>query len=97
MTKDVLFVQGGGEGVHRNWDARLVASLGKELGPNYRITYPLMPNKSDPNVAAWQGAISKALASLGDRVILVVTRLAPRSSSTSWRDAKRSRRSLGFS
>ena len=71
MTKDVLFVQGGGEGVHRNWDLKLVASLGKELGPNYRITYPLMPNESDPNVAAWQGAIAKALASLGDGVVLV--------------------------
>ena len=71
MTKDLLFVQGGGEGAHDEWDLKLVASLGKELGPNYRITYPLMPNESDPNVAAWQRAIAEALASLGEGVVLV--------------------------
>ena len=31
--RQVLFVQGGGEGVHDAWDNRLVDSLGGELGP----------------------------------------------------------------
>jgi hypothetical protein len=71
MTRQVFFVQGGGEGAHDEWDSKLVASLGKELGPNYRISYPLMPNESDPEVAAWERAIAEELASLGDGVILV--------------------------
>ena len=33
----VLFVQGGGKGVHDDWDSKLVESLRKELGQGYAI------------------------------------------------------------
>jgi hypothetical protein len=36
MKKQVLFVQGAGQGAHEE-DAKLAASLGKELGPGYEV------------------------------------------------------------
>ena len=44
---DVLFVQGAGEGVHDDWDRKLVESLRRELGPHYDVRYPRMPNEAD--------------------------------------------------
>ena len=64
MVKQVLFVQGGGEGVHDQWDNHLVDSLKAELGPGYEIRYPVMPNESDPNYAAWKPAVQRELAAL---------------------------------
>lgn len=40
MTKRVLFVQGGGEGVHDQWDDKLVESLERELGEGYVVAIP---------------------------------------------------------
>jgi hypothetical protein len=34
MTKQVLFIQGGGEGAHDQWDNKLVANLADKLGPS---------------------------------------------------------------
>lgn len=71
MTKQVLFIQGGGEAVHDEWDNKLVASLERELGPEYEIRYPSMPNEADPNYALWKAALKKEFASLSDAAILV--------------------------
>jgi predicted alpha/beta hydrolase family esterase len=71
MTKQILFIQGGGEGAHDQWDNKLVASLADTLGPLYEISYPRMPNEGDPSYAAWRAAISKAIAGLSDNPILV--------------------------
>src|SRR5262249_48060199 len=70
MRKQILFVQGGGEG---GWqaDAELVASLQRELGPDYEIRYPRMPNEDSPDAAAWKQQLAKELDSIGDRAILV--------------------------
>ena len=54
MTRQVLFVQGGGEGVHDQWDDKLVASLRRELGPGYEVRYPRMPGEDDPHYAPWK-------------------------------------------
>src|SRR5207244_1917562 len=70
-TKQVLFVQGGGEGAHDRWDDKLVASLARDLGPSYEILYPLMPNEDDPNYARWKSALQCAFAGLEDGAILV--------------------------
>ena len=69
--KDVLFIQGGGRGVHADWDLALVESLRRELGPDYEVRYPLMPNEDDPSVANWQPAIERELAALGKGAIVV--------------------------
>ena len=70
MTRRVLFIQGGGEGAHEV-DARLVASLAKQLGPDYEIHYPVMPNEASPDYPTWSRVLTEQLAHLGNGVILV--------------------------
>ena len=69
--RQVLFVQGGGDGVHDQWDNHLVDSLRSELGPAYEIRYPVMPNEADPEYAVWKLALQKELASLDPGAIVV--------------------------
>lgn len=71
MKHQLLFVQGGGEGTHDDWDEKLVESLRSGLGPNYEIRYPRMPNEDDPNYATWKAALENELAALNDGAILV--------------------------
>lgn len=70
MTKQVLFIQGAGAGAHEA-DARLAASLRRELGPGYEVRYPSMPNEDDPDPAAWTERIVAELAAMGDGAIVV--------------------------
>jgi predicted alpha/beta hydrolase family esterase len=70
-VKQVLFIQGGGAGVHDEWDNKLVASLEKELGPGYDIRYPRMPNEADPAYSAWKAALAREFATLDEHAILV--------------------------
>ena len=62
--RQILFVQGGGEGVHDEWDDKLAASLRRELGPDYDVRYPLMPDEADPKFAKWKPALERELAAL---------------------------------
>lgn len=71
MTVQVLFVQGAGAGTHDGWDHKLVESLERELGPDYRVGYPRMPNEDDPQYAIWKPALRRELDSLEDGAILV--------------------------
>ena len=71
MPHQVLFIQGGGEGAHDEWDNKLVESMGRELGPNYEIRYPHMPNEADPKYARWKAALRKEFGRLDDGAILV--------------------------
>jgi len=70
MRRRVLFVQGGGEGAHQV-DARLVASLAKELGPDYELHYPLMPHEDTPDYSAWNRVLIAGITLLGDGVVVV--------------------------
>ncbi|SHH49546.1 Predicted esterase of the alpha/beta hydrolase fold [Jatrophihabitans endophyticus] len=70
-TPQVLFVQGAGEGTHDGWDAKLVASLARELGDGYEVRYPRMPHEADPSYARWSAAIAEELAAAEDGVIVV--------------------------
>jgi predicted alpha/beta hydrolase family esterase len=67
----VLFVQGGGRGTHDAWDSRLVTSLKQELGRDYKVHYPRMPEEANPDPVAWKQAIARELGELRDDVILV--------------------------
>lgn len=69
--RQVLFIQGGGEGVHDQWDNRLVDSLRSELGPEYEIRYPVMPQESDPTLAAWKPALERELAALEPGAVVI--------------------------
>ena len=69
--RDVLFVQGAGEGVHAAWDSHLVASLRRELGPQYDVRYPRMPNEAEPAVATWGPVLERQLAALRPGAVVV--------------------------
>jgi predicted alpha/beta hydrolase family esterase len=71
MAKQVLFVQGAGEGVHDRWDSKLVASLERELGESYAVRYPRMPGEDDPGYSAWKAVLVREFDSLEDGAILV--------------------------
>ena len=69
--RQILFVQGGGEGVHDQWDNQLVESLRGELGPAYEIRYPVMPNEADPDYAVWKRALQTEFAALEPGAIVI--------------------------
>ena len=71
MKRQILFVQGGGEGAHDEWDNKLVDSLRRNLGPDYEVRYPRMPNEADPIYAQWKAALADEIAALDDGAILV--------------------------
>ena len=71
MTAQVLFIQGGGEGVHDEWDNKLVASLTRALGPHWEMRYPRLPNEDDPMYAVWKPAIAREIATLEQGAVLV--------------------------
>jgi pimeloyl-ACP methyl ester carboxylesterase len=70
-VRQVLFIQGGGEGAHDEWDSKLVDNLRRDLGSSYDIRYPRMPHEGSPDYAAWKAALERELASLDDGAILV--------------------------
>ncbi|AVA20428.1 MULTISPECIES: alpha/beta fold hydrolase [unclassified Rhizobium] len=71
MAKQIIFVQGAGEGVHARWDSKLVASLERELGETYAVRYPQMPGEDDPDYAAWRAELISEFDLLEDGAILV--------------------------
>jgi predicted alpha/beta hydrolase family esterase len=71
MTKQILFIQGGGAGAHEQWDSKLVASLARELGQQFDIRYPQMPNEGDPSYPAWKATLEQEIAALDDDAILI--------------------------
>ncbi len=71
MTRQILFVQGAGDGTHAEWDDKLVDSLRLELGDGLEIRYPRMPDEDDPDDAAWRTAIQQEIAALADGAIVV--------------------------
>jgi hypothetical protein len=70
MKKQILFIQGGGEGAYEE-DGELVAYLRDALGAAYEVLYPQMPNESDPDYEPWKVQIKKELAALEGEVILI--------------------------
>jgi predicted alpha/beta hydrolase family esterase len=72
MAHQVLFIQGGGaDGAHDEWDDKLVENLRRELGPDYEIRYPHMPDEADPKYARWSAALKKEFGQLDDGAVLV--------------------------
>jgi predicted alpha/beta hydrolase family esterase len=70
-ARQVLFIQGGGEGTHDEWDDKLVESLRTELGNGFEVRYPRMPAEDDPSAARWGPPILRELAALDDGAIVV--------------------------
>lgn len=70
-TRQILFIQGAGEGTHDEWDNRLVASLERALGPDHEVRYPRMPGEDDPTFATWSARLEREIAQLDHGCILV--------------------------
>ena len=69
MTKQVLFIQGGGNNGYEA-DAKMVASLRNELGDPYHVHYPkLASNESAPDYG-WLKQIRKEMDAINGDVIL---------------------------
>jgi predicted alpha/beta hydrolase family esterase len=71
QVRQVLFIQGGGAGVHDEWDAKLVDSLRRELGDGYEVRYPRMPVEDDPSYARWSGTIRREMSGLDAGAVVV--------------------------
>src|SRR4051794_10589942 len=69
-ARQVLFIQGGGAGVHDEWDNKLVESLRRELGDEHDVRYPRMPDEGDPSYTRWSTAIRREMADLDDGAVL---------------------------
>ena len=71
LRLQTLFIQGGGAGVHDEWDDKLVESLRRELGGGHEVRYPRMPDEGDPSYARWSAAIRREMADLDDGAVVV--------------------------
>jgi pimeloyl-ACP methyl ester carboxylesterase len=69
--RQILFVQGAGEGAHDEWDEPLVESLRRELGTGYDVRFPHMPAEGDPAYARWAAAIRQEIAALRDGAAVI--------------------------
>ena len=70
-VRQVLFIQGAGEGAHDEWDATLVASLDEARRATDDLRYPRMPNEEDPSSGRWGAAIRREIASLADGAVVI--------------------------
>jgi hypothetical protein len=68
--RQILFIQGGGAGVHDEWDDKLAGSLRRELGGGCELRYPRMPDEGDPGYARWSAAIRGEMADLDDGAVV---------------------------
>jgi predicted alpha/beta hydrolase family esterase len=71
MPRQILFIQGAGDGTHDAWDDKLVRSLETELGRQYAVRYPRMPDEANPHYPSWKAALFKELDELDDTAILI--------------------------
>lgn len=69
MTKEVVFIHGGGDDGY-GADAAMAASLQHELGPDYHVRYPRMPDEQAPDFG-WGRKIAGEIAAAEGDVLLV--------------------------
>ena len=70
MSKNVIFFHGGGSREDFKADEKLVVSLLSELGVNYSVHYPYLPNNGTPDLGRRE-LIGKEISASADGVILV--------------------------
>jgi serine hydrolase len=67
----VLFVQGAGDMWAPDGSARLADYLDKQLGRDYRVIAPEMPDPDNPRYRPWRDRIERELGAIDDGTILV--------------------------
>lgn len=70
MHRYVLFIHGAGTGAYAE-DRLLAASLQRDLGAEYEVHYPQMPDEEHSPYGAWSTEIARRLAGFDDAVTLV--------------------------
>ncbi|SKB71105.1 alpha/beta fold hydrolase [Dyadobacter psychrophilus] len=70
MQKQITFFHGGGSQEDYSADEKLVASLRRELGSEYTVHYPFLPNDGSPDLGRRE-QIGRAILSGENGVILV--------------------------
>lgn len=70
MKKQVLFIQGAGEGAYEE-DKKLVENLQHSLDPEYDVHYPAMPDEENAPYEQWKRQIEKELATMQGPIILI--------------------------
>ncbi len=71
MAKQVLFIQGAGNKWNPDGSGNLIAYLQEQLGSDYEVLSPDMPDPDHPQYEAWRTQIEKELAALTDDAILI--------------------------
>lgn len=71
MARQILFIQGAGEGTYDHWDNKLVESLEAHLGPQFPLRYPRMPDEGSPSYVDWKAALYDQFDQLSDGAVLV--------------------------
>jgi predicted alpha/beta hydrolase family esterase len=69
MQRNVLFIHGGGGGAYEA-DKELAASLGRELGTDYSVRYPQMPDEEEADYEVWKAVIARELAAMRPAPVL---------------------------
>src|SRR6187549_2006686 len=71
MTRQILFIHGGGgEGAYEE-DGILAASLQKALGSACEVRYPKMPLEESAGYSDWKAQIAMEFSAVDDELILV--------------------------
>jgi uncharacterized protein len=70
-SQPVLFIQGAGSMQEPEGSGRLAAHLARELGGNYRLIAPEMPDADNPRYQPWRDRIERELEPIEEDVIFV--------------------------
>src|SRR5215467_5116116 len=71
MRKQVLFIQGAGNKHEPFGSGKLIAYLQEQLGSDYKVLAPDMPDPNHPRYLAWRGKIEQELGKLDADVLLI--------------------------
>jgi hypothetical protein len=71
MLVTVLFVQGAGGMHHPEGSIHLARWLERELGDDFRVLAPEMPDAENPGYERWRGAIEEHLGTIDGPVLIV--------------------------
>lgn len=70
MTRKILFIQGAGEGAYKE-DKLLADGLQKELGSDYDVHFPEMPDEANAPYDAWKQLIQDEVAKTSEPIVLI--------------------------
>ena len=70
-SQPVLFIQGAGSMHEPEGSGRLAAYLASELGADYRLVAPEMPDADNPHYQPWRDRIEQELEAIDGKVILI--------------------------